>query len=497
MSCPSLFNAISDPAMILDLNYRILEVNKKTVTVTGLPENELIGKRCHEIFHGLSCPPDVCPYKPMLASAIPKSCPMVVERVNETHMVSISPIYNPAGKIERVLHISRDISKQLQAEERLKQSEENCRLIIENVPGVIFQFYVNSSGEAGVHYTSPKLFDIFGLEFIDDPSLFLQTFVQNIHVEDQQSWIDSLQDAAKRQAPWEWKGRYVKPSGEKIWFDGHSRPTVHKDEVIFDGIFTDITEKTEQEVQRLETTRQQERLKKLESLQTMAGAIAHRFNNSMMVVEGNLELMTRTLPEKSDEYEMAIDAFKAAKGASQIGSMMLSYVGQQPLKVKELNLARLVSECVTGLNNLFSPEISLKFSQPDQPIYCSLDQLQIKEVVESILTNAVESLEREAGTIEISFGTEFCAFSSVPAPFQSDHFRDGMFVFCQIKDSGHGISPENMSRIFEPFYTSKLIGRGLGLALTVGIMRRHHGAITVENSPAGGTTFKVLLPTAL
>ncbi len=127
-------------------------------------------------------------------------------------------------------------------------------------------------------------------------------------------------------------------------------------------------------------------------------------------------------------------------------------------------------------------------------MYCSVDQLQIKEVLESILTNAAESLEKSEGSIEITFGSEYYATSSFPLPFQGRNAKDGIYLFCQIKDSGHGIDPKNLLRIFEPFYTTRFVGRGLGLAMTVGVMQSHHGAVTVESSSGEGTTFRVLLP---
>lgn len=237
-----------------------------------------------------------------------------------------------------------------------------------------------------------------------------------------------------------------------------------------------------------------EQLKHLESLKTMAGAIAHRFNNAMMAVQGNLDLMTLTLPDDSEEYQMVSNAAQAAKGASQIGSMMLSYVGQQPLQLQELLFPDLAKESITALRNLFQPSISLKFTPPDQPLYCSMDKQQIKEVIEGILTNAVESLDNGSGTIEITFGTDYFTTNSFPISFQHDNLKDGMYSFCQIKDTGHGIRPEDLSQIFEPFFTTRFVGRGLGLALTVGIMQTHHGAITVESTIGTGTTVRVLLP---
>ena len=260
------------------------------------------------------------------------------------------------------------------------------------------------------------------------------------------------------------------------------------------GINIDISNRKEQEQKRLEMSLQEEQFKHFESLKTMAGAIAHRFNNAMMAVQGNLELMIETLSDDSDEYKMASDAALAARGASLVGSMMLSYVGQRPLQLREISLFDLVRECSTTINALSHPSISLKIIPPAQALYCSIDQQQIKEVLENILTNAVESLENSTGTIEISFGEEYYTTDSFPIAFQAEDTRDGMYAFCQIKDTGQGIRPENLPRIFEPFYTTRFVGRGLGLALTVGVMRKHRGGVTITSTLAKGTTVRLLLP---
>ncbi len=403
--------------------------------------------------------------------------------------------YNSTQHKQRLELYSMELEERVKEQTSdLQREQARMQAITENIPGVVFQFYSKNSGEAGVHYASPKLFEIFGLEFIDNSQLFLQTFVQNIHEKDRQSWMDSVQNVIEKQIPWKWRGRYIKPSGKIIWFEGQSIPTVQKDEIVFDGILIDITEKIEQEAQRLEVTRQQEQLKKLESLKTMAGAIAHRFNNAMMAVQGNLELMLRNLPAESDEYRMASDAALAAGGATEVGSVMLSYIGQTPLHLQDLSLADLARDRVDILKSHVRPSTLLNFTPPDKPFYCSIDHKQIKEVLDGILTNAVESLDNDSGTIDITFGTEYFRADSFPLCFQNDILKDGIYSFCQIKDSGHGISPEKISQIFEPFYSTRFIGRGLGLALTVGIMQRHHGAITFESFLNKGTTVRVLLP---
>jgi signal transduction histidine kinase/CheY-like chemotaxis protein len=259
-------------------------------------------------------------------------------------------------------------------------------------------------------------------------------------------------------------------------------------------IIRNITEQKEQEQRRLEISQHKEQLTKLASLKTMAGAIAHRFNNAMVGVQGNLELLTLVLPGNSREHVMVRHAFQAAKGASQIGSMMLSYVGQQPLTPRELSLVEIAREVVADSKHLFHSAMDLRFFPTADPFYCLIDRRQIKEVIQNILTNAVESLGNGSGTIEITFGIDYFITALFPICFQDSNLEDGRYAFCQIKDSGHGVGAENLSKVFEPFYTSRFFGRGLGLALTVGIMQSHHGAITFESSPGIGTTVRILLP---
>ena len=173
--------------------------------------------------------------------------------------------------------------------------------------------------------------------------------------------------------------------------------------------------------------------------------------------------------------------------------MMLRYVGQQSSQLRGIVFPDLVKEAMLALEKDLLSKISLEFISPDQPLHCSVDKEQMTEVIESILTNAMDSLEGDSGVIEITFGTDFFTTSSFPVSFQNDDIKEGRYMFCQIKDTGHGITSENLPRIFEPFYTTRFVGRGLGLAMTVGIMRTHKGAITVESS-LKGTSVRVLLP---
>lgn len=271
--------------------------------------------------------------------------------------------------------------------------------------------------------------------------------------------------------------------------------TTNKDSTIAKMIIVrDITAQLQQEQRRLEATRQKEEMKKLASLKNMAGSIAHLFNNSMVSVQGNLELLSLLLPADAKEHGMVTHAFEAARGASQIGSMMLSYVGQQPLNRRKVSLVEVVREAITDSRSHHHSAIDLEFKPATGSLYCSIDQKQIKEVVKNILTNAMESLGDDPGTIEITFGTNYFTEDKFPIFFQDANLQSGMYSFCQIKDSGQGVSTEDLAKVFDPFYTTNFFGRGLGLALSAGIMQTHHGALTFDSTPKIGTTVKILLP---
>lgn len=195
---------------------------------------------------------------------------------------------------------TRNLLEQQVAETTLhfRKQKEQMQAIIENVPGVVYQFYANNKGEAGVHYVSPKLSEIFGIEFIEDGVLFFQKFSENIHEEDKRVWFESIEYVIEKQIPWKWKGRYVKTTGEIVWFEGHSLPTVREDEIIFDGLFIDITDKIEQE-KELKQAKEAAEAARSELEQRVAERTAQLGQKTKRLTETNIAL--KILIEKREE----------------------------------------------------------------------------------------------------------------------------------------------------------------------------------------------------
>ncbi len=386
------------------------------------------------------------------------------------------------------LSIVRDVTDRKKVEAALKYSKLQLEAVFNNLDAAI---YIADISSHEILYTNDYMTNVWGKDLTGH--ICWQSIHKNKTGPCEFCSNDKLiDDDGNSTDPYIWELYNYRVNR---WYEVHDQAIPWANgKLVRLSVAIDITERKNQEDQKLEASLQKEQFRKLQSLKTMAGAIAHRFNNAMMVVQGNLELMTLTLPVGSSEYEMASNAAKAASGASQVGSMMLSYVGQRPLKRQDIPLDILARESVTPLKTLLHPSIALRFTPPEKRLYCSVDQQQIKEVIESILTNAIEALDDGVGTIQISFGTDYFTTDLFPVAFQNDSIKDGVYTYCQIKDTGHGVEPRDLSRIFEPFFTTRFVGRGLGLALTVGVMQSHHGAITIESVLGQGTTVRVLLP---
>ena len=275
----------------------------------------------------------------------------------------------------------------------------------------------------------------------------------------------------------------------KVWeFDHNGIP------VRACGIHLDITHRKEQELLLLETTQRNEQEKRIESLKTMAGAVAHRFNNSMLVVLGNLEMLCRNFPDDSKTRKMALMALQEGKEASKIGQAMLTYLGYGMPRKQSHDLAALACESFSAIIKTFPSVIISQCITPPAPITCQFDAIQIKQVLNNVLTNAFESLTPKTGHITVTFGTTVHSPASFPLLFREGLPDTGRYGFCRIADNGVGIAAKDIERIFEPFFTTRFIGRGLGLALAAGIMRSHQGAIVVKSTLKKGTKITILLP---
>jgi PAS domain S-box-containing protein len=247
---------------------------------------------------------------------------------------------------------------------------------------------------------------------------------------------------------------------------------------------------------------QSRHVQKLESIGVLAGGIAHDFNNLLHVVLGNADIALSRLPRHSSAREPLEEVVRATIRAADLTRQMLAYSGKGAFVVRHLDLSSEVRDMATLLRTAISKQATLV---PDLALNLpavNADPTQIRQIVMNLITNASDALRDASGTISLRTGVVRRAELSDPkvgASLQQEESSadgDEQMVYLEIGDTGAGMTPDTLQRIFDPFFSTKFAGRGLGLAAVMGIVQSHQGLIRIRTEPGHGTTFRVLFPAA-
>jgi len=259
--------------------------------------------------------------------------------------------------------------------------------------------------------------------------------------------------------------------------------------------FTDITERKRAEARRLELEQQLQQRKKEESLGRMAGAIAHHFNNLLAAVMGNLELALYQIPEETDLREYLSSSMQASRRAVELSRLMLTYLGQTPLKKEPMDLSEACEEAAALLEASLPDRVRLRTHLSGPGPFIRADGAHVRQVLIHLLTNAAEALGEEEGSVRVSADTVDAS------TLENRHFfppgwkpKEKAYARLTVADDGCGMDAPTLEKIFDPFFTTKFTGRGLGLAVVLGGVRSHEGAIAVESEPGKGSVFRVFFP---
>ncbi len=240
---------------------------------------------------------------------------------------------------------------------------------------------------------------------------------------------------------------------------------------------------------------------KLESLGVMAGGIAHDFNNLLMAILGNLEfaLTDRTL---SAEGKNAIEnAIQASERSAALSHQMLVYAGSAFYTPKDLDLGEQANKLANKNKDLlksFIPKTTkLHFEINEGLPLIRGDEDQIQRLITNLALNAAEAIGDNAGVVTLRTGVMDCDEAYLSGSRLQEKPSPGRFVFLEVTDTGCGMDVATQRKLFDPFFSTKFWGRGLGMAEVMGIVKGHHGAIMVDSAVGRGTTIRVLFPVAM
>ena len=374
---------------------------------------------------------------------------------------------------EVLLAVHTDITERKQAEESLVASEERYRSLVNNVQLGILRSTPGPPGR--ILEANPAMEEITG--YSREELIAMDTEELYVHLEERESILEELamtREAVTRELRWRKKN-----GSEIVVLD---RVNAVRDDagkiLYFDAIFEDITERKQLEEER-------QRAAKLESVGILAGGIAHDFNNLLTGIMGNIGLAKRHVEPKSKAMDRLAEAEKASVRAKDLTQQLLTFAsGGAPIK-ETVSVAALISDSATFA--LRGSNVRVEFSLPDDLWLAEIDEGQISQVITNLVINANEAMP-EGGVLNIGAkNTVIQRRGELPLP-------KGNYVEITIEDHGTGISKEHLDRIFDPYFSTKQKGSGLGLATAYSIIKNHGGYITAKSKLGVGTTFRIYLP---
>lgn len=259
-------------------------------------------------------------------------------------------------------------------------------------------------------------------------------------------------------------------------------------------IARDISARKRAEAERVAMERQLFQAQKMESLGVLAGGIAHDFNNLLMGVLGHAGLALDQLNPLHPIRRNLESIQKAGQRAADLTRQMLAYSGRGQFMVQSLDLSDQVEEMLHLLEVSLPKSVLLSLDLRRRLPAISADASQVQQIIMNLVINAAEAIGEASGYITLTTGVQFLDAEAIAPMRIGGEAGPGNYVFLEVSDTGCGMAEETLDRIFEPFYTTKFTGRGLGLSALMGIVRGHKGALFVHSEPARGTSFKVYFP---
>ncbi|RRR71814.1 MAG: response regulator [Candidatus Viridilinea halotolerans] len=234
-----------------------------------------------------------------------------------------------------------------------------------------------------------------------------------------------------------------------------------------------------------------------ESLGLLAGGIAHDFNNLLSVVQGQIDLAMLDLTADHPIYPSLQQAFLGLRRAADLAGQMLAYSGRGHMLMEELQINDLVDDVVTLLRGNLAKRTQVELHLAAGLPAMHGDATQVRQVVMNLLTNAAEAFTATDGVVKVTTSAVRLTPAALANYIHGEELSPGRFIALEVCDGGCGMDGAILARIFDPFFSTKRTGRGLGLAAVQGIVRGHGGAMHVASSPGEGSCFRVIFPALL
>jgi PAS domain S-box-containing protein len=259
------------------------------------------------------------------------------------------------------------------------------------------------------------------------------------------------------------------------------------------GVNQDISERKKAEEERKKLQEQLLQSKKMEAIGSLAGGIAHEFNNILTTIIGNTQLAIGDLPERNPAREFLDEIKSASLRAKGVVRQLLGFARKSVFQLQPVHLSPVIKEAMILVRASTLAAIQIRQNLSCESDTVMVDSSQINLALIKLCTNAKNAMQEEGGVLEVKL--ENTTLDEKSAAGYED-LGPGNYAKMTVRDTGHGINPKSIDRIFEPYFTTSSLAEatGMGLAVVHGIVKRHNGAIIVQSEPGKGTVFEVLFP---
>jgi len=484
------FENVSDVIYSVDPELKITNISPSVERVLGYKPEELIGRPFQEL--NLLAPE----YLEQAASdtmhvlggeRITSAVYQFIARdgIKKWGEVSGAPVIRD-GQIVALISVARDITERKQAEEALLQSEEKYRTVLESNPDPVVVYDM----EGRVIFLNPAFTRVFGWSLEERLGKKIDNFVPEENWPETRMMINKVTTLGESFSGLETR-RYTK---EGNILDISISGSCYRDQegnVAASVInLRDITDQKRLENQLQKAQAQVLESQKIEAIATLAGGVAHQFNNALSSITGHTGLLEMEYPEDEKITDYAKAMKQSAHRMAHLTSQLLAYARGGKYNTQTTSLSNFVEGALPIIRHILDPDTRVETNLPQDVMNVKMDRTQMQMVLSAILANSNEAID-PPGRIRISTRN-----MDLDQEFIKDHpeLKPGPYVCLTIKDDGKGMDEDTRRKIFDPFFTTHFMGRGLGMASVYGIIKNHDGAITVESEPGKGTVVRIYLP---
>ena len=380
---------------------------------------------------------------------------------------------------QKIKKLERKVETFRKADEALAESEMKYQILLQNLPTIVYRGFKDWS----VEFTDDKIESLTGYSH-EEFNLKKLKWSDLILKEDIESARESFIEALKNSDSYDREYRVKTRSGDILWIQDKGQITYDKkgDVKYIIGTFFDISYRKRVSEELKKRSDQLIQAKKMASLGILTAGVAHELNNPLNNISTSIQILLEELEEGDVEHQRNLleGSEKEIERAKDIVKALLEFSRERSLSLNRVQFKYFVEKTITLIQGELPSEIRINMNVPED-IETNLDPKRIQQVLINFILNSVQAITGEGSiTIKVWEGME----------------DNAKMLYCQVQDTGHGISKQDFDMIFDPFFTTKDVGKGFGLGLSIShnIIEQHGGRIDVESVPGEKTKFTVILP---